>query len=136
MIYLYLTKRDKKDVKLVTLLQGQCPTPMKITDLSALDLPIAWTKALENIVAKDKMHFELWMESASDVLELQRRLKDRGYKQIPIMTSPIVWLSSIRTGDKIEESDRFVRGNYAPEVNPIAIKKMYLAYERSRRLIM
>jgi hypothetical protein len=134
MIYLYLTKRDKKDVKLVTLLQGTCPTPMKLTDLSALDLPAAWTKTLEGIAASERTHYDLWMESASDVLELQRRLRGRGYKQIPIMTSPMVWLSAVPTGAKIEENDRFLKGNYAPEISPLALKKMHLAHERLRRV--
>lgn len=133
MIYLYLTKRDKKDVKLVTLLQGMCPVLMKVTNISALDLPVPWTKTLEDIVVKEKMYFDLWMESATDILELQKRLKDRGYKQVPIMTTPMVWLSSIPTGAKIEEHDRFIHGNYAPEIDPIAMKKMHIAHEKMRR---
>ncbi len=133
MLYLYLAKRDKKDVKLVTLLKGNCPKPIKLVDLSALDLPAAWTKALSEIIARDRMHFDLWMESALDVFELQRRLKNRGFKQIPIMINPIVWLSSIPTGVEVEENNRLIQGNCAPEISSLALKKMQLAHERLRR---
>lgn len=134
MIYLYLTKRDKKDVKLVTLLQGECPTAMRVADLKALALPESWTLALEAIVASHRNHFDLWMESAPDVMELQKRLRARGHRHVPIMTSPMVWLSSVPTGAEIEKNDRFIKGNYAPEISPLALKKMHLAHERLRRV--
>jgi hypothetical protein len=106
---------------------------MRVTDLTALDLPASWTTTLEGIVARERMHFDLWMESAPDVMELQNRLKARGHKHVPLMTSPMVWLSSVPTGAQIEWEDRFVRGNYAPDISPLAIKKMHLAHEKLRR---
>lgn len=130
MIYLYLTKRDKKDVKLVTMFQGSCPTRMRVADVGALDLPPAWERELARIAEADRMHYELWMEEADDVLDLQKTLKGRGLV-VPTMTAPLTWLSAIPTG--LEDGAKTRLGNYAPAINPIAVKKMHIAHVKLLR---
>jgi hypothetical protein len=103
---------------------------MKVTDLSLLDLPDAWNKTLEGIVSQDRMHYDLWIDSANDVIDLQNKLRLRGYKQLPIMTSPLVWLSSIPMGVENKNSNRLFTQNNVPPVSPLAIKKMHLAHEK------
>lgn len=134
MIYLYLTKRDKKDMKLVTMFQGEFPASMRVENLTSLDLPPTWHSALKEVVDQERMHYELWIESADDMTELQKRLRGRGYKNLPIITAPLVLLGAIPTGVEDDRGGRLFKGAMAPSLCPIAVKKMHLAHQRLRRV--
>ncbi len=129
MIYLYLAGRNKKGMKLVTLFQGQCPLT-RLTNVAVLDLPRPWHQAIEDVIRKEQMRMEAWIESAESPQELQRQMKSRGYKDLPILTVPMFWCSSIPTGNEAPNGGEFRRGNYPAPLDEMVLKKLHIAHVR------
>lgn len=87
-IYIYLTKRDKTTIKVLTVVKGnKCP-PMKIKDVNDLKLPEELTDTLKQSIEENKMLWEPWIESANDFQELRNNLKKRGIKKPPMHSAP------------------------------------------------
>jgi len=126
MIFLYLLKRDRKDVKLLTVFQGEGPT-LRLTSLDDLALPFPWRAALEQQVEAHKMNYDLWMESAEGTHELQIQLRRRGITQAPPINKPIVKLASLgKEGDGI-----FRPGNRPPRLAQTTLRKLEQKVPRS-----
>ena len=82
-IYVYLSKRDKSTIKILTILNGaKCP-PTKIENVESLKLSENLTNFLKNAIEEHKMLWEFWMESSEDFAELREKLKKRGIKKLP-----------------------------------------------------
>lgn len=96
-IYLYLGKRDKKGVKVLTVLMGEHTSPNRITDLNELQLPNEVHKELEVMIHDNRMEWEPWIESANTYQELRASLKKRGYKNLPIHSMPMADSTNLLT---------------------------------------
>lgn len=81
--YLYLLSRDKKDLKIITVLQGSCPTK-KLSKIQELNLSRDLESQIESIIKDHKMNWEVWIENASSIQELIENLSKRGLRRIPI----------------------------------------------------
>lgn len=90
-IYLYLSKRDKSSIKVVSVLAGNLVSATRLgsDELGKLNLPIEWQKDIENIIKENRFYWEPWLESASNYEDLKKKLRKRGYKNLPISSYPI-----------------------------------------------
>lgn len=86
-LYLYLARRDKKGIKILTINKGQC-LPTRLTDLTVLGLPHNSLTELHNIVYENRMEWELWAESSPSYHDFRERLAKRGYTNIPNADTP------------------------------------------------
>jgi len=129
MIYLYLASRDKRDVVVVTVFQGKS-TVLKVGDLQSLGLPHPWLSALENATQPYRRCYDLWMESAEDVVALRETLKRRGFTRLPVFPGPLLWLSTVPSG--LERAGMHRGGQVAPALDPLILRKLQLANHPSR----
>lgn len=88
-IWIYLARRDKSAVELLTSVLGEKQTPNRLTDLAPLLLPQSVRNQIEKKVTENKLLWELWIESADNFDDLRTALRNRGYKQIPTSGTPI-----------------------------------------------
>lgn len=79
-IYLYLARRDKKKVRILTTFQGHAIPPTRIDNIKKLGLPKNISSKLEATIFEDRMLWEPWMEAAESFDVLKTSLKNRGYK--------------------------------------------------------
>ncbi len=91
-LYLYLASRSKRDIKLITVLNGQSIITSRVEDLSMLKLPQYWERQIQQIVHDHRMLYEPWIESAVDLNELRLRLHGRGFAHIPAGLNPLLRL--------------------------------------------
>lgn len=92
-IFLYLGRRDKSDVKILAKLKGVKQPPNRLTEnLQSYNLNLSdtWTHQLSETIYDNRMLWEPWLESASSYEELRSKLRQRGYKNIPMIDSPIL----------------------------------------------
>ena len=88
-VYLFLARRDKKGLKVLSILNGPEYRATRINDLSILKLPIALHDKINNEVYQNRMLWELWAESAENFGELKEKLQTRGYTSLPLCCSPM-----------------------------------------------
>ncbi len=79
-LYLYLTRRDKKEVKILTTFQGHAVPPTRVRDIRRLGLPREMANRLKQAIHDDRLLWEPWIESAESFDRLKASLKNRGYK--------------------------------------------------------
>ena len=89
-LYLYLTRRDRTGMKLVSMFPApHSVPPTRLADIKKLNLPSELSSEIEQTINKNRMLFEPWIQSASNYQELKESLKRRGYKNLPITMSPM-----------------------------------------------
>lgn len=86
-IYIYLAKRDKKGIKLLANFPHKTKTyPIKIKTENLEDFQFSFQ--IRNLlyleIEKNKLNYELYLESAPSFNELKKSLTKRGYKNLPI----------------------------------------------------
>ena len=87
-LYLYLTRRDRTGVKLISVFPAPHPVPpTRLADIKTLNLPSELSLEIDKTINTNRMLFEPWVQSASNYQELKESLKNRGYKNIPITMS-------------------------------------------------
>lgn len=90
-VYLYLAKRDKKGIKIVSVFQGYRTNFQKIKDAGKLGLPKNIEDRIKQVEYNERMDWELCIESADDFKGLLRILGNRGYKNLPTSPNPIFY---------------------------------------------
>lgn len=93
-MYLYLANRSKNGMKLVTILQTSTTTCSRLTDVKTLSLPQMWERKITQIIHEHRMHFEPWIETASDFNQLRQKLAARGYTNLPATSSPLLTMQA------------------------------------------
>jgi hypothetical protein len=83
-IYLYLGKRDKKGIKILSVLSGEKVGRARVDDVKKLHLPPDIEIALIKTIHEHHMMWEVWIEEANDFEELKSKLHKRGYRDIPM----------------------------------------------------
>ena len=87
-LYLYLGRRDKGGVRILSKFQGRSQMAVRIEDLGPLHLPDGWEGQLEQMIFDSRMLWEPWIESADSFDNLRSSLKIRGYTNIPVSSQP------------------------------------------------
>lgn len=95
MIYLYLARRDKRKVDIVTLFDGVCPLTL-LPDIKPLQLPWQWEMEI-NYILQITPNSEIWIESAPTHEIFMDQLTARGYSNVPHSSDPQIWLSHVET---------------------------------------
>lgn len=89
MIYFYLARRDKTEVKVIALFNGPEVASLRVNDITKYNLPDELTKLIETEIQENKMLWEPWIESSDNYEGLKNKLRKRGYKNVPYkMTLP------------------------------------------------
>jgi hypothetical protein len=99
-LYLYLTRRDKTGMKLVSEFPApKSVPPTRVTSIDGMNLPTQLADRIRRTIDQDRMLFEPWIESAVNFAELKGSLKRRGYRNLPNSAAPIHDVRSIVTDD-------------------------------------
>jgi hypothetical protein len=86
-IYIYLAKRDKKGIKLLANFPHKTktyPIKVKAERLESFQFSFQIKNLLYSEIEKNKLNYELYLESASSFNELKKSLSKRGYTNLPI----------------------------------------------------
>ncbi len=94
MIYLYLARRDKMGVKLISTIPGHC-LPARVANTHTLQLSLAQLESLNKIVHENRMLWELWMEGAENFETLCDALHHRGFV-MPSSPQTIIHIQQIK----------------------------------------
>lgn len=88
-IWLYLARRDKSGMEVLTVLKGRRQPAVRVKDLLVLNLPPSWFVEIQRKVEEKKMEWEPFVESAADFDALRESLKKRGYTNLPVNGQPL-----------------------------------------------
>jgi hypothetical protein len=88
-IWLYLARRDKTGMEILTVLKGRRQLAVRVKDLLVLNLPPSWYVEIQRKVEEKKMLWEPFVESAADFDTLRENLKKRGYTNLPVNGQPL-----------------------------------------------
>jgi len=108
-VFLYLAKRDKTGIKVLAHLKSNKKLFGRVTNLNNLNLPQAWESRVEDIVHKNRMLWELWVETADSYKALKKAMLSRGYTALPSHSMPII--RGINASDDILPNNR---NNFQP----------------------
>lgn len=90
--YLYLARRDKSTIKMLAILTGGEHPASRIADVKQLNLAIELEQKIIIQTKENKMLWELWLESATDYVDLKSKLKRRGYTNLPLTSNALFGL--------------------------------------------
>lgn len=82
-----MTRRDKKSVRFLTVLETNVQVYAKRIDegfINSMTLDNNVKLHIINVLKENRMEWEGWMESSNEFSDLRERLKNNGYKGIPI----------------------------------------------------
>jgi len=82
-VWLYLARRDKAGIKLVSQFNGIKIIATRISNLNDINLPLDYRDAISSIIYQNRFLYEPWIESSEDFSVLRKNLKLRGYTNIP-----------------------------------------------------
>lgn len=87
-LYLYLARRDKKGVRVLTVFKGPDKLhPTRVNDVKSLGLPEDFQDEISAEVHEHRMLWEPWLEVADDYKALRESLRVRGYTNVPMHLS-------------------------------------------------
>lgn len=109
-IYLYLARRDKKGIKILSIFSGNDCMATRLNDIKSLSLPNALEVDMYNKIFENRMLWEPWIESADNYNKLKEQLKKRGYSNVPVNCSSI---------DGIIPKDNTKKIELNPKINSI-----------------
>ncbi len=95
-IYLYLARRDRKGLKIVSVLDGPNTPAIRLQDVKLLNLPQNMEGEVGRIIYDNRMYWEAWLESADSYEELKKAARNRGYRGVPSHSN------SMYLGDKLQ----------------------------------
>jgi len=98
-IYLYLARRDKKGLRLISVLDGPETQPVRLRDVKLLNLPRNMEGEVARIVHDNRMYWEPWLESAASYEALKMALRTRGYR-VPSHADPMYLADRLRVKAK------------------------------------
>lgn len=81
--FLYLAKRDKKGIILLSYFEGQKVSKTLIKDISEIGLSEKNTKIIQDFYKKYHMDYQIVFESAEDFKSLKQRLLEKGFINLP-----------------------------------------------------
>jgi hypothetical protein len=118
-IYIYLANRSKNGIKLLAnITLSQVVMPTRIKDVSSLGLNSELEFKINSILEKEKMNWELFLESAASYKDLKISLKNRGYFNLPMFTNYLVVEDNSLVVNKIQSkySLNLKNGSFLPSM--------------------
>lgn len=82
--FLYLAKRDKKGIILLSYFEGQKVSKSFIKDVSEIGLSEKNTKIIQEFYKKYHMDYQIVFESAEDFKSLRQKLLEKGFTNLPL----------------------------------------------------
>jgi hypothetical protein len=89
--YIYLAKRDKKGIKILTIFLSQRHIPERVKNFTDIPLDANIYQKIEQIAYDNRLNWELWIESAATYGELKTKLQKRGYLGLPLSSQPEIY---------------------------------------------
>lgn len=86
--WMYLGRRDKTEVRIITSVLSKPMNPISITNTNQIDLPLLWQEEINQIIEQNKLLWEFWLYQAVDYRTLKYELKKGGYSNIPPSSTP------------------------------------------------
>lgn len=83
-VWIYLGRRDKTGIKLVSQFNGKKILATRILNLNEINMPADYYDTIQSIIYDNRFLYEPWIESADDFKTLRENLKLRGYTNIPV----------------------------------------------------
>lgn len=109
-VYLYLARRDKKGIKILTSFNhSDAYFPTKVTDLKQLNLSEDLYKSINKEVSENKMLYELWIQSSDSFENLKKSLYKRGYSNLPLQKSIIYTSKNKKENIKVKTIKTMLR---------------------------
>lgn len=113
-IFVYLAKRDKKEVKFLGIVNNNkkcCPTKIKLEEINKINLPNKIINLITEEYKKNKLIWEIYLESASSYNEIKKSLVKRGYKNLPLHQISLVINDSSLDEKFFDQSKTMIRRN-------------------------
>lgn len=104
MVWIYLGRRDKTGIKLVSQFNGKKILATRIANLSEINMPTDYYDAIQSLIYENRLLYEPWIESADDFTMLRQNLKLRGYTNIPVANIKLYGSMSSLTAPEIGTS--------------------------------
>lgn len=85
-MYVYLARRDKKGVKILASFDHQAtvhPTRVDLGDIPGLGMDPGMNSLVAREAFDNRMHYELYLETAESFDGLRSSLAGRGYSRVP-----------------------------------------------------
>lgn len=89
-------------MRVLNVFRGIAP-PTRVKDIESLNLPAYLERRISKQAHKERMLWELWIESAGSFAELRKNLKKRGYKNLPLHGPAFYHHKSVTTEREKEE---------------------------------
>lgn len=100
-VWIYLGRRDKTGIKLVSQFNGKKILATRIKNLADINMPIDYHDAIQSIIYDNRFLYEPWIESAEDFTTLRNNLKLRGYTNVPLTNVNLYGAMSSLTAPEI-----------------------------------
>lgn len=88
MIWIYLARRDKSGVKILSQFRGKKVIATRITNILDLQLATDYQEFIAKEIYDNRFLYEPWVESASNYAALKQQLSNRGYYNLPVSNMP------------------------------------------------
>ena len=110
-IYLYLTKRDKKGMRIIAKFLSKEQSAIRITEenITNLSIPINILNDINKKIYDSRMMWEVWAETSDSYLSLKKLLKKRGYKNIPMSAQPEIMTLTIELDNRLENKKPMIQ---------------------------
>ena len=86
--WMYLGRRDKTEVRIIASVLSKPMSPISITNINQIDLPLLWQEEINQIIEQNKLLWEFWLYQAVDYRTLRYELKKGGDSNIPPSSTP------------------------------------------------
>lgn len=87
-IWIYLGRRDKSGIKILSQFRGKKIMATRITNLFDLQLPTDYHEFIAKEIYDNRFLYEPWVESASNYAAFKQQLSNRGYYNLPVSNMP------------------------------------------------
>jgi hypothetical protein len=95
-VWIYLTKRDRSGVRFLSQFRSKEKiSPTRLKEINELNLPISNAQKLSEIIYESRLEWEPWIESADSFDDIKKKIRNRGYKNLPISFLPEVGSNNI-----------------------------------------
>jgi len=87
-IWIYLGRRDKSGIKILSQFRGKKIMATRITNLFDLQLPTDYHEFIAKEIYDNRFLYEPWVESSSNYAAFKQQLSNRGYYNLPVSNMP------------------------------------------------
>lgn len=89
-LWLYLARRDKKGIKILSKFYSRDIDPTLVVDLKVFNLPSSWYAKIKSYIDDNILYWEPWIQTGFNYDELKSNLKKQGYSELPANGKPMI----------------------------------------------